>query len=121
MKPKLKGAGFGAVSVLRHGSILKNSNVVRIKVRCRNTPRYLLDIHNRVFEGRDDDTLGTAVELSQEIMNKIMSEAGNSERFFCFLLSYSNCLLGMFRKQLSSTYVTVTPLYLLAQKQKGCL
>lgn len=65
---------------MRHGSILKNSNVVRIKVRCRNTPRYLLDIHNRVFEGRDDDTLGTAVELSQEIMNKIMSETGNSER-----------------------------------------
>lgn len=31
-----------------------------------------------MLEGRDD-TLGTAVELSQEIMNEIVSEAGNSQ------------------------------------------
>lgn len=64
-----------------------------------------------MFEGRDD-TLSTAVEISQEIMNKIVSEAGNSEGFFCLLLSYPSCLLGMYKELLSNTYVTVTPLYL---------
>lgn len=69
-----------------------------------------------MLEGRDD-TLGTAVEFLQEIMNKIVSEAGSSERFFYFLLSYSNCVLGismkqMLKKLLNSTYVTETPLHL---------